>query len=144
MIEILLWNRIEMSPPLIASALRRLTSVTWPGTKPWMIGAMSKPAFRSSQRTSTDVSFGETAAVLSGTVGWRHAFGDLVPTSTLAFVGRDAFTVGGAPIARDAALVEAGIDFKVAPTETFGVNYTGQIASGVSDHGVNAKLKVSF
>lgn len=95
-------------------------------------------------RTSTDVSFGETAAVLSGTVGWRHAFGDVVPTSTLAFAGGQGFTVGGAPIARDAALVEAGIDFKIAPAATFGVNYTGQIASGVSDHGVNAKLKVSF
>ncbi|MCY1553479.1 Extracellular serine protease [compost metagenome] len=95
-------------------------------------------------RTSTDVSFGETAAVLSGTVGWRHAFGDVVPTSTLAFAGGQGFTVGGAPIARDAALVEAGIDFKIALAATFGVNYTGQIASGVSDHGVNAKLKVSF
>ena len=95
-------------------------------------------------RTSTDVSFGETVAVLSGTVGWRHAFGDVVPTSTLAFAGGQGFTVGGAPIARDAALVEAGIDFNIAPAATFGVNYTGQIASGVSDHGVNAKLKVSF
>ena len=38
------------------------------------------------------------------------------------------------------ALVEAGIDFNIAPDATFGVNYTGQIASGVSDHGVYAKL----
>lgn len=95
-------------------------------------------------RASRDVAFGETVATMRGTVGWRHAFGDVIPASALAFSGGDAFTVAGAPIARDAAIVEAGVDFNIAPSATLGVNYSGQIGSGVSDHGVNARLKVRF
>lgn len=95
-------------------------------------------------RASSDVAFGETVATMRGTVGWRHAFGDVIPTSVLAFSGGDAFSVAGAPIARDAAIVEAGVDFNIAPAATLGVSYSGQIGSGVSDHGVNARLKVRF
>ncbi|MNL64165.1 hypothetical protein D3C87_1883570 [compost metagenome] len=47
--EMVLWNRIEMSPPLMARAFRRLTSITRPSTKPRMIGAISKPALRINQ-----------------------------------------------------------------------------------------------
>ncbi|WP_246707923.1 autotransporter domain-containing protein [Ensifer oleiphilus] len=61
-----------------------------------------------------------------------------------AFSGGDAFSVAGAPIARDAAIVEAGVDFNIAPSATLDVNYCGQIGSGVSDHGVNPRLKVQF
>lgn len=44
-------------------------------------------------------------------VSWRHAFGDTTPLATHVFAGSDAFTVAGVPIARDAAVIEAGLDF---------------------------------
>ena len=82
---------------------------------------------------------------MRGGLGWRHAFGDVTPASTVAFAGGgDSFTVHGAPIARDALLVEAGLDFAIAPKANLGLSYTGQIASGARDHGVKASLGVKF
>ena len=37
---------------------------------------------------------------LRGLVGWRHAFGDAAPTSTLALAGQPRFAVAGVPIAK--------------------------------------------
>ena len=47
-------------------------------------------------------------------LGWRHVFGDVTPTSTLAFASAPSipFAVAGAPIARDALAVEAGLDWR--------------------------------
>ena len=52
--------------------------------------------------------------VARGMLGWRHAFGDVTPTSTLAFASAPSipFAVAGAPIARDALAVEAGLDWR--------------------------------
>jgi uncharacterized protein with beta-barrel porin domain len=45
-----------------------------------------------------------------GTLQWQHAFGDVTPVTGLAFQGTGrSFTTAGIPIARDAALVEAGL-----------------------------------
>ena len=89
-------------------------------------------------RASGDFALGTVNATARGMIGWRHAFGDVTPLSTLAFAGSDAFTVAGAPIARDAAVIEAGLDFAIAPKATLGVSYTGQFGSGVSDNGAEA------
>ena len=83
-------------------------------------------------------------ATLSGMAGWRHAMGDVAPTSTLAFAGGDAFTVTGAPVAREALVLEAGLDFVFSPMATLGIAYSGQLASGQSDHAVKATLGVRF
>ncbi|MEI9922753.1 MAG: hypothetical protein WDN50_03500 [Bradyrhizobium sp.] len=40
------------------------------------------------------------------------------------------------PLARDAALVEAGFDALIMPQTTLGIAYTGQIAEGFQDHSV--------
>ncbi|RLP78198.1 autotransporter domain-containing protein [Xanthobacter tagetidis] len=95
-------------------------------------------------RLARDVALGPTTATLRGSVGWRHAFGDVLPTVTQAFAGSDAFTITGAPIAQDAAVLEAGLDMRLAPGATLGVAYTGQFGDGVSDNGFNARLSVRF
>ncbi|MDQ0331289.1 hypothetical protein QFZ88_003616 [Mesorhizobium sp. YL-MeA3-2017] len=53
-----------------------------------------------------------------------------------------AFTVGGAPIARDAAVIEAGLDFALTSAATLGVTYGGRFESGVSDRSVKANFNV--
>lgn len=73
---------------------------------------------------------GESQGRLHGTVGWRHAFGDVNPQTTMAFDGSQSFTVAGAPIARDAALLEVGVDMAVTKHTTVGIAYTGQFGSG--------------
>lgn len=66
-----------------------------------------------------------------GTLGWRHAFGDLNPASVLAFAqGGDTFTATGAPVARDAAVVEVGVGIDVSKRTTVGVSYGGQFGDG--------------
>lgn len=106
---------------------------------------------------STDVTFSTlglraehrlSASATEGTLrvaaGWRHAFGDTTPTARHGFSARDTFTVAGVPIAKDSAVVEAGIDLSLAPGATFGFSYSGQLAGSTRDHGVKANLMVRF
>lgn len=93
---------------------------------------------------STDLHLGAVVATARGTLGWRHAFGDIVPTATQAFAGSAAFTIAGIPIARDSAILDAGLDVALSPRATLGLVYTGQFASGARDNGFKASLAVKF
>lgn len=95
-------------------------------------------------RASAGFMSGGIEVTARGMLGWRHAFGDVTPHSTHAFAGGDAFTIAGIPIAEDAAVLEAGLDFQVTETATLGLSYSGQIAGGESDHGARATLTVKF
>ncbi|HZF82796.1 MAG TPA: autotransporter domain-containing protein [Burkholderiaceae bacterium] len=82
---------------------------------------------------------------LTGMLGWRHAFGDTVPESTHAFAGSLAsFTVGGVPLARNVAVLEAGVETELAPNLTLGASYSGQFGSGLRDHGFKLNLAYRF
>ncbi len=68
---------------------------------------------------------------------WQHAFGDVTPVAALAFQAPGAgFTVAGVPIARDAALLSAGVDMHVGPNVTVGISYIGQLAGNAQDNSV--------
>lgn len=96
-------------------------------------------------RVSSGFGLRQTKAVARGGLGWRHAFGDVDPTSTQAFVaGGDAFTVTGTPIAKDSAVIDAGLDFNITPATTLGLSYQGQVSSDAYENGVNAKFRVNF
>ncbi|MFX6019254.1 autotransporter domain-containing protein, partial [Acinetobacter baumannii] len=78
-------------------------------------------------------------------LGWRHAFGDVTPDTTMRFAsGGDAFSIGGVPIARNAAVVEAGLDFNLSPNAVLGVSYGGQFSSGVTDQTFRANFNMKF
>jgi outer membrane autotransporter protein len=81
---------------------------------------------------------------LRGMAGWRHAFGDVDPASTFTIAGSAPFSVTGAPIAEDAAVVEAGIDFKASDNVTIGASYEGQYGDGAIANGFNARLLAEF
>lgn len=95
-------------------------------------------------RASTDLDLQGMAVKLRGGLAWRHAFGDIDPKTTMAFAGSSAFTIAGLPIARDAALVEAGLDVAVGRGATLGVSYTGQLAQDAQDHAFKGLLAVRF
>lgn len=92
-------------------------------------------------RASTEtVAGGATWRALLG-LGWRHAFGDVNPTASLAFAaGSSPFLVEGAPIAEDAAMVEAGLGVRFTPAASLNVTYVGQLAS----EAVNNSFKGTF
>ena len=96
-------------------------------------------------RAATTFALGSFEATAKGMLGWRHAFGDITPTSAYQFAsGSSPFTVGGVPIAEDAALVEVGLDLQLLPLATFGVAYGGQFGDGATDQSFTANLSVKF
>ncbi|WP_179119682.1 autotransporter-associated beta strand repeat-containing protein [Ensifer adhaerens] len=96
-------------------------------------------------RASTAFDLNGAAVTVKGLAGWRHAFGDVLPLSTMRFAGGgDAFSIAGVPIARDVAVVEAGLDYALSPNATLGVTYAGQFGSDVSDQSARINLNVSF
>jgi hypothetical protein len=54
------------------------------------------------------------------------------------------FSILGVPIARDAALVEAGGDLKLGPQTKVGVAYVGQLANNARDHSVKGNFSWRF
>ena len=86
-----------------------------------------------------------TMLVPRGTLQWQHAFGDVAPTSALAFQGTGAgFSVAGIPIARDTALVEAGFDWRFAPQAKLGAFYQGELAAHAQTHAVKGAFTWDF
>lgn len=96
-------------------------------------------------RTATSVNLGKKAMTARGLLGWRHAYGDTIPTATLSYAsGSSAFMTGGVPIARDVAVVEAGLDFTLSPTATLGISYNGQFGNHLVDQSIKADLSMKF
>ena len=95
-------------------------------------------------RAETDFLFEGMPMRARGTLGWRHAFGDVTPTSVMNFVGGAPFTIAGVPIARDAAVIETGIQMAIAEQSRLSVTYDGQLAAGAQDHELNAVFAVAF
>ena len=110
-------------------------------------------AGRSQSVTFTTVGLrGSAAFTLGGgfdmtaraTLGWRHAFGGTTSLAVLSFAGGTPFAIAGVPIARNAAVVEAGLDMALSPAATLGFSYGGQFGSGATDQTVKAHLAVRF
>ncbi len=87
---------------------------------------------------------GDMEMAATGMIGWQHAFGDVTPETQLAFEGGDEFGIRGVPMARDTALLEAGLALKLTDSVNFGASYQGQFGDGVRDNGFNARLGVEF
>jgi subtilase-type serine protease len=79
-------------------------------------------------------------------LAWQHAFTSVASNAVLAFQAAPAvsFTISGVPIARDAALVESGLDIALNAHATIGVTYTGQLASNIQDHAARGKFSWKF
>lgn len=95
-------------------------------------------------RASTSTSVGDLELKPSATLGWRHAFGDVTPEHKAAFAGGNTFSLSGAPIARNAAIIEGALDMSVSETVSVGVSYGGQLSSDNTDQNVKANLTFRF
>jgi outer membrane autotransporter protein len=90
------------------------------------------------------VLFGTMSATARGSLGWRHAYGDITPISTASLAGGSAFSIAGVPIAVDEAVAEAGFDLQVNGRTTIGLSYSGEFGSGTTDQSVRGNLTVRF
>lgn len=89
--------------------------------------------------------FADLPVTLTGLVGWRRAYGDVVPKALLAFgAGQTGFLVAGVPINRDALVAQAGLDWAFSPAATLGVSYTGQAGERAQDHAVKGNFTYRF
>ncbi len=88
---------------------------------------------------------GDMTASLNGSAAWQHAMGDVDSTTDMRFAsGGNRFAVSGAPIDRDAALVEAGFSLNRGSDLSVNVAYQGNFSENTRDHGFKAGLKVQF
>ncbi|MFC0219563.1 autotransporter domain-containing protein [Pseudochelatococcus lubricantis] len=95
-------------------------------------------------RLSATFDLGSVKATARGLVGWRHAFDDITPESTFWFGRGSAFTTSSVPVARDVAVLEAGLDAAVTDAVTVGLSYAGQLGDDTQDHGFKANLNWKF
>lgn len=78
-------------------------------------------------------------------LAWQHSFGDVTPAAALAFASTGTgFTIAGVPLARDAALIDAGADLRISPHGKVGVSYSGQLSGRIQDHAVKGNLIWNF
>jgi outer membrane autotransporter protein len=76
---------------------------------------------------------------------WQHAFGDVVPTAALAFASTGAaFTVSGVPIAKNSALIEGGIDWRITAQIKLGVAYQGELAKSAQTNTAKGSFTWNF
>lgn len=82
----------------------------------------------------------------NGMLGWQHAYSNTVPGSTMTFAPSANFLIGGTPIAKDSALVNAGLEFKNPQYDSLKMNlfYQGQFADNVSNNSIMFSLNWGF
>ena len=82
---------------------------------------------------------------LSGETGWRHAFGDIVPTSTAQFAsGSDSFSVSGLPLERDTLVLDAAAELELTDKLRNSISYNGQFGSRSNAHELRASVSILF
>jgi outer membrane autotransporter protein len=76
--------------------------------------------------------------------GWQRAWGDLSPTTTLAFATGPGFTVNAAPIAKNSAVIEVGIGASLGQSSRFNLVYSATLAGQSRGQLLQAQLQKSF
>ena len=79
-------------------------------------------------------------------LAWQYAFGDLTPEASLAFADASNlnFTVAGAPIAQNAALIDAGFDLRLSARARLGLSYYGQLSADAQQNAVRGNFSWRF
>ncbi|SSW70494.1 autotransporter outer membrane beta-barrel domain-containing protein [Achromobacter agilis] len=95
-------------------------------------------------RGQTGLSLGPAVGRVHALLGWRRAFGDVAPETTLALDGGSVLTVAGAPIARSAALVGLGAELALSRSAAVGLAYGGQYGDGMREHTASLSLRWAF
>jgi outer membrane autotransporter protein len=89
---------------------------------------------------------GSVAVNARAGLGWRHAMGDVDVAHALAFrAGGRAYDVRGLVVSRNVGVLDAGLDFTLAPNAVFSLSYTGQAGSQrFVDQDLTASMSVRF
>jgi outer membrane autotransporter protein len=96
--------------------------------------------------TADSFQWGTVAVNARAGLGWRHATGDVDVGHALAFrAGGRAYDLHGLVVSRNTGVLDAGLDFTLAPNAVFSLSYTGQAGSQrFVDQDVMAAMSVRF
>jgi outer membrane autotransporter protein len=102
--------------------------------------------------SSLGVRFAETFALANGmslaphlSAAWQHAYGDVTPGKTLAFVNPAlTFSIAGVPLARDAAALNAGLDLQLSARARLGISYLGNIGANAREQAAKGSFSLGF
>jgi outer membrane autotransporter protein len=113
-----------------------------------VLGAVDVDSDRSAQTFGTlglrgEAKLGDSGTSIFGSVGWRHASGDVNSSSRMRFSGSDtSFDIQGVPIADNAGIATAGLRFHPAANVVVDATYSGQFAGEAKDQ--SARLSVAW
>lgn len=103
-------------------------------------------AFTMGLRGETVFDMGDSQGKLMAGAGWRHASGDVDAARRVAFRdgNGDYFKIAGAPIAKNAAVLDLGAEMQIGKNSALGLSYAGQFGSGQKDNVGSLYLRVRF
>lgn len=81
---------------------------------------------------------------LQGSLGYRHAEGDVSPNSEARLAGGSSFDIRANPIARQAAVYDLGLYSQLSPAVSAGINYRGQHGDNTRIHAANFNVTWLF
>ncbi len=86
---------------------------------------------------------GDVTAQIKG--GWRHALTDERVDSVMSFVsGGPRFNVEAAPLARDAGVIDASVNWRASEMVDLGFGYAGAFGDATQNHTARAVVNVGF
>ena len=97
-------------------------------------------------RTETTL-FSSAPLLARSMIGWRHVFGDVTPDANMNFASAPslpAFVIAGAPIATDALIIEAGVDWRFTQNASLGLYYSGAIGNKDIENAIKGKIDMAF
>lgn len=113
-------------------------------------GALNEAAEHSQQTFGTlglrgEAKLGDAGTSLIGSVGWRHAWGDVDATAPMRFQGGGpTLDIQGVPIADNAGVVTGGLRFRPSASVTIDATYSGQFAKDAKDQSARLSLNWAF
>ncbi|WP_238322053.1 autotransporter outer membrane beta-barrel domain-containing protein [Komagataeibacter europaeus] len=97
-------------------------------------------------RMSSILRAGAVMLVPNASFAYRHAFGELTPTTREYFAqgGGTTFDIAGVPLSENAAVVDAGLKAVMSDRIDVGVSYIGQYGERSRDTGIRGKFRLKF
>ncbi|HVK52105.1 MAG TPA: autotransporter domain-containing protein [Pseudoxanthomonas sp.] len=81
---------------------------------------------------------------LGGALAYRHASGDLAAASHATWQGGGSFTSWGAPLDKQATLLNLNLGARLSRNTLLELGYDGQYGSTTHDHALNARFSLKF
>ncbi|WP_239020321.1 autotransporter outer membrane beta-barrel domain-containing protein [Novacetimonas pomaceti] len=97
-------------------------------------------------RMASHVRAGAITLVPNASFAYRHAFGELTPTTREYFArgGGATFDIAGVPLSENAAVLDAGLKAVMSNRIDVGVSYIGQYGERSIDSGIRGKFRLKF